>query len=410
MKTFVILLLTLTLFTSGLLVAGSGDTGSDTLKLSLQIRHRFEMNAKDFDSDTDPNNYNLMRTRLSLTFKPMKNVMGFFQAQDSRLWGEETSTLGDGSADNLDVHQAYFKVNKLFGLNMALKLGRMEVVYGPQRLIGAVGWHNIGRSFDGFILTFKGKKASVDLFSFKEVENLEVGDIGDKNVFGFYGDFKLFKNHTTQAFLIWQLVDPSDALSRYTLGIYDKGKSGGFRHELELAYQGGKILGLDVSAFMAALNVGYTFSGSIAPDLSGGIDWLSGDDDGGDGEFNVFDTLYATNHKYYGYMDYFLNIPAHTFGLGLMDIHAGLSIKPSPKTSLALKYHNFQAVKDAVLNSGATSKNFGSEFDFTFKLKYNKALSFVAGASIFTPGDVFKERRGQDTSSWFYLMTIFNVK
>ncbi len=406
MKKFVLLLLSLTLLMSGLTFAGDGDW----MKLSLQIRHRFEMNGKDFNSDTSLNNYNLMRTRLGLAFKPMKNAMAFVQVQDSRFWGEELSTLGDGSADNFDLHQAYFKINKLFGANIALKMGRMEVIYGPQRLIGAVGWHNIGRSFDGVILTFFGEKFKLDLFNLKEIERLEFGDEGDKNVIGLYGDFKIFKGETFQAFLIWQKLDPTDDLSRFTGGIYAKGESSGFRHELELAFQGGKIAGMDVSAFMAALNFGYTFSGSIKPDLAFGFDYLSGDDNGADGKFKVFDTLYATNHKYYGFMDYFLNIPLNTFGLGIMDIHATLSIKPTAKSSLALKYHNFQAAKDAVLMNGSTGKSFGSEFDLTFTLKYNKHLSFVAGASYFSPGAIFKERRGEDGSTWFYLMTIFNIK
>jgi hypothetical protein len=314
--------------------------------------------------------------------------------------------LGDGSADAFDLHQAYVKVKKLFGANIALKFGRMEVAYGPQRLIGSVGWHNIGRSFDGLILSFYGKKYKLDLFNLKEVEMLEIGDEGDKNVMGLYGDFKLIKGETTQLFFIWQKMDDTDQLSRYTAGFYAKGNSGAFRHELEFALQGGKIGGMDISAFMAAANFGYTFKGNLAPDVAFGVDYLSGDDDPGSGKYKVFDTLYATNHKYYGFMDYFLNIPAHTFGLGLMDIHATLSIKPSTKISLALKYHNFQSAKESVVNS----KNFGNEFDLTVKMKYNKTLTFVAGASFFAPGEVFKAVSREDSASWFYLMTIFNLK
>ena len=44
-----------------------------------------------------------------------------------------------------------------------------------------------------------------------------------------------------------------------------------------------------------------------------------------DKKYNVFNTLYATNHKYYGFMDYFIDIPRHTYGLGLIDIHAKAS-------------------------------------------------------------------------------------
>ncbi len=401
----VVLMLVMTMFQF------AGD--KDTLKYSLQIRHRFEMNGKDFNSDTDASNYNLLRTRFSLTFKPLKNMEAFVQFQDARVFGEETSTLGDGSADRFDLHQGYFKVKEFLGMPLTLKLGRMEVVYGPQRLIGAVGWHNIGRSFDGVIFTFNFSKVSIDIFNLKEIENLEVGDIGDKNVMGINADFKLSSKYTAQAFFIWQKMNPSDFLSRYTTGIYVKGKLGAFRHELELAYQGGKLggmdplPGLDVSAFLAAFNFGYTLSDSgLSPDIALGVDYLSGDDNFGDNKYEVFDTLYATNHKYYGFMDYFLNIPVHTQGLGLMDVHAAVSVKPSAQMSASLKYHNFRA---NVEHMATGSKSFGSELDLTVKYTYNKHLSFVLGASAFMPGEIFKMTRGEDTATWLYLMTIFKL-
>lgn len=49
-------------------------------------------------------------------------------------------------------------------------------------------------------------------------------------------------------------------------------------------------------------------------------DHLSGDDDPSDGTVRVFDTLFATNHKFYGLADYFLNIPVQTVGRGLQDL------------------------------------------------------------------------------------------
>ncbi|MCP4216024.1 MAG: alginate export family protein, partial [bacterium] len=200
----------------------------ERMSFSLQIRSRGEMNGKDFNSDTDLNSYDLLRTRLGITFRPMKDMEAFVQVQDSRVFGEESSTLTDGSANNFDLHQAYFKVNNLFKMPLTLKVGRMEVVYGPQRLIGSVGWHNIGRSFDGAVLTLNLKKVAIDFFNFKEIENLEVGDTGDKDVIGIHADFKLSPKYKTQAFIIWQKMEPTEELSRYTAGFYVAGKMGKF--------------------------------------------------------------------------------------------------------------------------------------------------------------------------------------
>ena len=95
-----------------------------------QIRHRFEMDNKDFNSETKLNNFNLLRSRLGVTYQNNKNLSAFFQVQDSRAFGEEFSTLSDGSANNLDLHQGYFSIKNVFELPLDIKVGRFEAAYG----------------------------------------------------------------------------------------------------------------------------------------------------------------------------------------------------------------------------------------------------------------------------------------
>jgi len=140
----------------------------------------------------------------------------------------------------------------------------------------------------------------------------------------------------------------------------------------------------------------------------GGIDYISGDDNPGDGTYGAFHTLYATNHKYYGFMDYFTNLPQHTWQLGLSDLHFGVGLKPIAQGGFTAVYHIFNSAQDYTLSDGSTSNSFGSEVDLTFKYHYNRQVLFVAGASYFTPGAIFKEKKGSDQSDWFYLMTIVN--
>lgn len=393
-----------------------GEAGEDWTP-TAQIRHRFEADDKDFNSAISLRTFSLLRTRLGADFEPAEDVRAFIQVQDSRVFGEETSTLGDGSADQFDLHQGFLVVDDLFGAPLALKLGRSEVIYGPQRLIGAVGWHNVGRSFDGAGLRYHRDKAWVDVFSYTLTERMLAGDAGDAYVHGAWGKWKVTGSHAVQPFWIWQRRSPQETLSRHTLGLYASGK-GRAHYEAELAFQTGDITTLsgviisqeDVSAFMAALNVGLGFPDMAGvPDVSAGVDYLSGDGDADDGKFKVFDTLYATNHKYYGFMDYFLNIPVNTFGLGLVDAHVRLAAKPHKKLVTKLAVHVFRAAESYTLSAGSTSKAFGTEGDVTLKLNYNEKLGFVFGGSFFVPGDVFKETRGPDTSSWFYLMTTVNT-
>ncbi len=377
------------------------------LEISGQIRHRYEMDNRDFNNDTEFNNYNLLRSRLSVKLSPVENLSGFFQIQDSRFFGEEENTL-DGSANNLDLHQAYFVISNLFKLPLDLKIGRFEVLYANERLFGPVGWNNIGRSFDGVLLKYHIEKLWIDLFNFKETEQMDKDNEGDKNVMGIYSDFKISEKYITQFFVITDRINPSEKLNRFTAGFYANGKLGNFSHETEFAYQFGTIDDKDVKAMMACLNLNYKLNHiKIKPGILLGIDYLTGDDPETD-EIEIFNTLYSTNHKFYGYMDYFTNIPLHTYGSGLSDIHFGLFLKPVEKMICDLKFHIFNANQDYTLNNGKSAKDFGNEIDFTLKYDYNEKVNFTGGYSVFLPGEIFKEKFGEDNSNWLYLMTTVN--
>ncbi|MFQ5512503.1 MAG: alginate export family protein [Candidatus Krumholzibacteriia bacterium] len=393
---------------------GTGVFAQTEWTLSGQVRYRFESDMKDFNNDSAANNFNVLRSRLAASFKPSDDVTALIQLQDSRVLGEEKSTLGDGSADHLDFHQAYVKVDDLFEWPVSLKAGRMEVIYGSQRLVGPVGWDNIGRSFDGVMVNLHGEHFSVDLFEFNEVDSVQIGDRGDRNIYGAYADIKHSDNYKNQVFFIWQQTEPSDELSRYTVGFYSQGKAGRFFHETEFAYQGGNItpgaVELDVEAFMATLSAGFRFPAlSAAPAVSAGVDYLSGDDNPADDKFKVFDTLYATNHKFYGFMDYFLNIPVHTFGLGLIDAHGEVAVTPAERTKAKIAYHYFSAVEDYRLADGSTSTGFGQELDVTINHAYTESVAFTGGVSVFGPRDIFDEKKGTDTAAWLYAMVTVNL-
>jgi len=378
---------------------------------SGQIRHRLELSGKDFNNDTDFNNFHLLRSRFNAGFSNGANIEALIQAQDSRYFGEESNTLIDGSADNLDIHQAYVRIKRMFDLPIDMKLGRMEVIYGSQRLIGAVGWHNIGRSLDGIIFTYKTGRSAIDVFNFKENENLQNSDEADQNIMGIYGNIKPSDYTTIQPYLIWQKKHPSNQLDRKTIGIYSAGSYRNFTYETEIAFQSGDAASKDTRAYLAAFTAGYKFSKStLKPVIAAGIDYLSGDEDTGDNTIRVFDTMYATNHKFYGFMDYFLNIPANTLGLGLRDYFIKLSTDLNKKIRFAADVHIFNADKEYMLSGDGKSTRFGTELDLTLSHRYDKNINFTGGVSLFTPGDIFKETRDSDTSTWIYLMTVVNLK
>jgi hypothetical protein len=403
MKKFIILILAAFSFSS--------TYSQETFKLSAQIRPRFEFDKKGFNTNLKAKTFTSLRTRLGVTFIPLKDVSGFVQVQDSRNFGEVANTLSNFK--NVDLHQAYFKIDNLFELPVDLKIGRMELSYGPERLIGAVNWSNVGRSFEGAVLTIKGEKFKADIFNLQEFERFNYGDSLDQQILGIYTDLMLVGSYKIQPFIIWQRGVPTDLLNRFTLGFYVKGNLDRITHETEFAYQLGEItasgIKQDVNAYMFAFNANYNFEGTAQVSIGAGVDYISGDENPTDKKYKSFNTLYATGHKYFGYMDYFINLPVDTYGLGVIDLIGKFSISPAEKLRASAHFHIFQANENYRLKTGSTSKEFGSELDLLLNFKYNDNVTFEGGFSFFTPGEIFKERRGKDTSTWIYLMAVVNL-
>lgn len=412
-----------------LAACGGNAFATEMIKPSVQVWWRLELSNKDFNKDTAYNNFNLMRSRLGVKVTPTEDIEAFIQLQDSRVWGEESNTLQDGSADNFDLHQGYLKIRDFFKAPLNAKIGRQTVKYGAERLVGGVEWHYIARSFDGAIFDVYGEKFRVDVFGFQVVDSLNPGDYKDLFFYGGYADVKIHEDHKTQVFAMWQRRQPRRWLNRGTVGAYLKGDFGGFSYESDLGYQFGDIttssgtelatgetlpdLTQSVQAYMATLMLGYAADVRTKPSLYLAVDYLSGDDNLQDDEYKVFDTMYATNHKFYGFMDYFLNIPLNTYGRGLVDTWGRFKLTPIEKTPMMLDVHYFQSDKDVFVVEDTTTttnagKTFGTEIDFTLKHAYTDNLTFLLGASWFRPGDVFKAVRGEDDSTWAYVWAIFN--
>ena len=156
--------------------------------------------------------------------------------------------------------------------------------------------------------------------------------------------------------------------------------------------------------------LGYTLDIEQKPRIAVGYDYLSGRGEE-DEDYTVFDTLFATNHKFYGFMDYFVNIPVHTNGAGLQDVMAKFQIHPHKKFTLNADLHQFTSAKSPQPPFSKGGKGgFGQEADLTAVYRYHEALGFTLGASLFLPGELMKARFGShdDPAFWSYLMTTAN--
>lgn len=402
----------------GLLISGNVFAQSQPLpiKFTGQIRVRSEVDGRDFDSDSDINTYTVIRTRFGAEIQPLQDVNVFIQIQDSRAFGQEPGTLANTS--NLDVHQAFFQISNLWDRSIQLKVGRQELVYGTERLLGAVGFSNVGRSLDGIKWTF-GSMNKLDLFGMiiNESSTPVAGpatpatvsgrDDADNRFFGAYYRYRSNPKYTLDVFGLYEsnlneTVPGENDLNRITLGTYNKGSfSANFDFETELAVQFGKRRGQDVLAFMLTGSAGYTFQTAGKPSLRVGYDYLSGMD-ADDDDYQVFHTLFATNHKFYGFMDYFISIPVNTNGQGLQDFMIKAKTPFATKWNLNAHFHNFRAAK-------GDERNFGNEVDLILNYQYNSVASFVFGLAFFFPGDLMKQAfANDDVGIWSYTTLLVN--
>jgi len=386
------------------------------IKFSGQIRARSEVDGRDFNSDSDLNTYTLLRTRFAAHIQPLSDAIIFIQMQDSRAFGEEPGTLSNTA--NLDVHQAFVQLDNLWNKSISLKVGRQELIYGNERILGAVGWSNVGRSFDGVKWTF-GKKNTMDLLAMLISEsNTPVSGAAvpttvlgqkdtDHNFFGLYYQRRTNPKHSLDLYGLYELnsdesIPGEKDLNRVTIGTYNKGQfSPTVDFESEIALQIGKRRGQDVSAFMLTGSIGYTFQTAKKPSVRVGIDYFSGMS-ATDEDYKVFNNLFGTNHKFYGFMDYFISIPANTNNRGLQDIMVKTRVPFTSKWNFNAHYHNFRAAK-------GDDNNFGNELDLILNYKYNSITSFVFGLTFFLPGKLMEQTfANNDFGTWSYTALVVN--
>lgn len=379
---------------SALLLLSVIRVSAQRVEFQGQIRPRYEYRDPSGDGRDD---FISMRVRAGLSAALADDVSVFVQLQDVRLWGEETHPLRDFRADNFDLHQGYVTVSDIAGGPLAVRVGRQETVLAEERLLGAVDWTQQAQAFDGLRLMAEPEGFRLDAFAFKTGEDtsdsedsgwffggqgtVSVGD-GGLDLYGFF-ERSRGTAPTNQA--------TAGARFAFTQGALDA--------RVEGSYQFGDRAGEDVAAYMLGARAGLRLGDRATVTLW--YDYLSGDDDPDDDEVGVFSTLYATNHKFYGFADLFLNIPAHTQGRGLQDMAIKGSVTATNRLSLALDVHSFRVAEQGTL----ADAHLGDEVDFTLRHRLRRPLMLIGGVSYVMQDDAWADIGRLDEDMFFgYVM------
>ena len=406
------------LFFSGAILCYSRFANAQ-FSLSAELRPRLEFRDGYRTlptEDSKPAAFVSQRSRLITSYTAKKFSLKV-SLQDVRTWGDEGQTQ---NVPSLALHEAYGQVQ--FSDKSMLRIGRQELVYDDERLLGNSSWGQAARSHDAALFRFTNSGFSVDAAAAfnQTAQNLEgtYYALNNYKVLGFVragktvdNKYKAYGLFITDGF---QGTDSTKSMyMRYTYGttgeydVHDFVLKGMFYGQ-----SGNDPTNHGISAYMFSLQGYYlvkSFTGGI------GVDFLSGNDgtDDADDKVKVFNTLYATNHPLYGHIDYFENIAPDTKNGGLMDGYVKLKYS-FKKVGAYLDYHYFALsgkVADPENADEAISSYLGSEIDLWLNYKIIDGLEFRPGFSTMMATesmDVIKGGNKELNGMWAYLQLTFN--
>jgi len=382
----------------------------------LELRHGYKTLASDTSGTAI---FVSQRSRLKFNYENEKYSVGL-SVQDVRVWGDENQLKDEPS---ISLHEAWGEINLCD--HLALKLGRQELAYDDQRLIGSVNWVQQARSHDAAVFKFKDNGWKVDFIAAYSNEKEEL--FKTKFTANNYRALSfLWLNKTVNDNFKFSIISIADGyqsydtattsdkiLFRYTVGPYIQVKTGDLKLFGTFYYQIGKDRNFkDISAYLGSFKGSYH---KDVVDFGVGIDYLSGTDalDSTNKKNNTFNTLYATNHKFYGFMDYFLNLPVNTNNGGLIDIYASIKYQASKRIALLVNYHNFRLadnVLDPTNSSVAIDKELGSEIDAVLNFNILPEVNLKLGYSVMLPTSSMEVLKGGDKDAyqdWGWIMINF---
>lgn len=395
------------------------------------------------------------------------------EGRSSYSLGDDRYTLtapGHNLAEDdgpFQLEMAYILIGNPKQFPVTVKVGRQELTYGDQRLVGNAFWLNIPHTFDAVKVRYQDSFFGVDLFAanlvYDRADHFDEGNSQD-TLSGAYFDFPgLSKDNVTELYLFarnvgrgivtdnWSLVPapfrftaPQDI---YTLGYHTKSKPGTlgpWDYGIEAMWQFGDRTAVypatTVAAAIAAARLeqnawafvvqgGYTWKEApLSPRLALIVSAASGDQNSKDGDSQTFQNLLPSNHGLYGIMDM-------SSLQNLVDYRLNLTAKPSAATSLAVDVHQqyLETTNDYWYNVAGVPRNtagaaagsgkgfginpnyssdLGQEADFIGGWTVHRGLLLEAGVGHFFRGEYVKESLrvvGSKDANYFYIQGTLNL-
>lgn len=386
---------------------------NEVLPAWLRVRGEFRERVEGFDgggfNETREDLYYLSRVRLNATLTPARALAFQVQAQDARVARNTVGPTGTPFRAPFDLRMAFADVGSPT-TPIAVRIGRQELVYGEQRLVGHVSWLNAARTFDGTKVTVRTTAFSVDAFGTSVVRILDGAFDRSGNGNRFLGAYatttKLIPLGSVEPYVFWRRdvnVRTETAtfgdLKQTTVGLRLAGRMPGrLDYGIEMAMQRGSLGGDDVEVWAGHWQLRESLPGAGAVRVTGEYNYASGDEDPTDGVRGTFDQLYPTPHDKYGLADQ----------IGWKNVHharAGFEVTPLKALPITANYHSWWLVneRDAIyaaggavlarIIGGAAERHVGQEVDIQIARTLAPQIQLAAATRTSSPAPSSKRRR-----------------
>ena len=387
-----------------MLVMTQGYAQENQLAIDAQLRTRGEYNNGAIKPRAEhelPATFVNERARLSLNWK-RDNLELKASVQHTGVWGQDDIKDRNG---RVAMNEAWGKMK--FSDNYFIQVGRQQLSYDDERLLGGLDWNVAGNWHDAIRMGYGDDNHKLHVA-------LAYNTASENNRGNFYTGAMPYKTLG----MAWYHYN-SDmlplGLSLLLLNVgQEAGTAGNGKTKYKQTagtditfkptqwdihgafyYQFGKTAAdKKVSAWMASAKVGYSFDPLWQVSL--GYDYMSGDDGKDADKVKSFDALYGTHHKFLGSMDYFGTIPQQ----GLQDIQAGVSTKALKNVNMQLNYHYFMLNEKLVSLGKEQDKGLGHELDFQLSAKLMKDVTLMGGYSVMLGTETMDKLKGGHHKSW----------
>jgi len=336
----------------------------------------------------------------------LEDFFRLFAQLQSAIASFEEGMPGPVDEDRLAFHQLFmdFARRTSAETELTLRLGRQEMLYGSQRIIGVREGPNVRRAFDAVRLLLATRNWRIDGFVARPVETdrgiFDDGSEAGAKFWGVYASRPLGQFGGKADVYVLGYERPNAIFNqgrgderRHSVGFRLFGVQGGVDFNFEALAQWGRFARGNIRAWTVASDTGYS-TGRFRLGLMANVS--SGDRDPDDVDLGTFNPLFPRGN-YFG--------ESAVIGpLNLVDVHPLIqfSVTPSLRLEAGCTWYWRQSLGDGVYGGalnlvrgadGSQERFIGREWSLLADWKLNRHVSFILSYAHIVAGAFLEEKR-----------------